>query len=1326
MNPYQSQQYPPYNPYSQPQQSRGFQQPQPPQPQPQPQQRPPPAPSTPYNAYYPPRQQQQQQPVQPASFASRNYQSYQSQPPAQPAVAQAYAQRSTPGPFPGTGAFNRPVSSYVQPVYSYGVPQQSSYTPQLPARGRSQSPDKGNTMPTQPVRQNSAGYPVGTPMSAGFNKPPQGYLVQSTGFVHQRPIAGPSAQAPVGYNASQPTSGLTSQGYGRPVSMPPNSYSRTPSNSFSQAPSQYGVSTARVPSQTYEQPQAIAQPPLPPSQVSPATQAYQPQGLQSHPPQTQGFQTQQVGLQMSGMQSLPQSQTRQLSQEFTSQAAPTPTPAPAPAPAPAQVPGFQTFQRRTFGQQVSRTQSQPSPQPSQYVPPPNPAPSQTIPPHQTEGPYQPPPHTLGISHPQPQPLPARPFAPSPSPSPSPAAMRRSPSPAPPPSPTRRRPLPATPGVGQAGPPPFSRSPSARAVSPLPARRQTVDVVPASIPSPQAPFSQPPVQSTPPSAQATSPLQSTNDQPVVPSKGPSAEIRRRALPFSPTKPPNVGTAMGNGKFKLPPTRSSTLPVNASNHPALVEVQKQEVPVRMPASPWLPSSQEDVHSEDDVPKAKLDKGKGRAVEPIEEEETIIQRTESPESMFSSVEPPMPPPSQRIVVEAQAQTEPEPEPAPVRQLEEQPQVVSSPEPICQIGLQRTDKAPTSVTVPTETAALSAAPSNDSLPSPPPSPSPAARPLRSHVRAPADVSTSPTEAVVPDFAIPPISSSPRKPAPTLPAVVLSPRKPVSTLPTVIPSPRKPASPLPSMVPASEKAMPPLPPPSPQERAVPMPSSPQKSTVPIPSSPFKQRRDLPFASSQPSDIHSAASRRVFPDVPQQSGSSRQAQPSVPLSAQRQPSQPTPAPVQQQFPSSRLQTVSPPQTGFTSQKERPTQSLAFRLAAMSFQEDQGPKHGHHPVTPAAPVIQRPVVQPHQHAAPRMQIPVINVPDDDDGDDDDESDDEEDDGPSMGPTINISGPPPPSINVSSAPSITFSSAPSINVTSHMGPSVTISSAPSITVSSESNPPSTSKRGVIPSIILDDLAGNLNGSHDNHSHTAVASSGRRHGQAFRAVGAKKGGFMCYGCGRGIVGRIVSAMGGRWHPACFRCCECGELLEHVSSYEHEGQPYCHLDYHEKFAPQCYHCHTPIIDEHFVTLDDPVLGKRTYHELHFFCAECGEPFITPEHAAKRNRARNKNRYVDEDDDDDYITEPHPSDIDVAFTVYQGHPYCEPCHVRLRYPKCKQCKKSLRDGDKAIEALGGIWCWECFVCGRCEKPFDDPAFFQRDKKAYCQPCYSIMLRNEL
>ncbi|KAF9816594.1 hypothetical protein IEO21_03995 [Rhodonia placenta] len=215
----------------------------------------------------------------------------------------------------------------------------------------------------------------------------------------------------------------------------------------------------------------------------------------------------------------------------------------------------------------------------------------------------------------------------------------------------------------------------------------------------------------------------------------------------------------------------------------------------------------------------------------------------------------------------------------------------------------------------------------------------------------------------------------------------------------------------------------------------------------------------------------------------------------------------------------------------------------------------------------------------------------------------------------------------------------------------------------------------------------------------------------------GLTCGGCGGAIVGRTVSAMGARWHPGCFRCCVCNELLEHLSSYEHEGRAYCGLDYHERFAPRCYHCKTVIVDERFITLDDPELGKRTYHDMHFFCAECGDPFLAPS-ASSRAPAGGQTFSGDgifsggEDD--------------VGFTVYRGHPYCEACHVRLRLPKCKRCKKAIRDGKRAVEALGGKWCWECFVCASCERPFDNPAFFQRDGKPFCEHCFSIMIKNEM
>lgn len=128
------------------------------------------------------------------------------------------------------------------------------------------------------------------------------------------------------------------------------------------------------------------------------------------------------------------------------------------------------------------------------------------------------------------------------------------------------------------------------------------------------------------------------------------------------------------------------------------------------------------------------------------------------------------------------------------------------------------------------------------------------------------------------------------------------------------------------------------------------------------------------------------------------------------------------------------------------------------------------------------------------------------------------------------------------------------------------------------------------------------------------------------------------------------------------------------------------QRFAPKCYHCKTSIVDERFITLDDPELGKRTYHEQHFFCSECGDPFLTPSIPGGGSGGGGGGGLTFTGDGDF-------EDDNVGFTVYRGYPYCEACHVRLRSPKCKRCKKPIRAGAQAVEALGGKWCWECFVC---------------------------------
>ncbi|KAI1325264.1 hypothetical protein F5Y16DRAFT_378362 [Xylariaceae sp. FL0255] len=200
-------------------------------------------------------------------------------------------------------------------------------------------------------------------------------------------------------------------------------------------------------------------------------------------------------------------------------------------------------------------------------------------------------------------------------------------------------------------------------------------------------------------------------------------------------------------------------------------------------------------------------------------------------------------------------------------------------------------------------------------------------------------------------------------------------------------------------------------------------------------------------------------------------------------------------------------------------------------------------------------------------------------------------------------------------------------------------------------------------------------------------------------------CHECGHPIVGRFVALKGAseRFHPQCFRCYSCGTGLEALEISpepdnfrsarleriarraageildENPGETmaedgdsrlrfYCHLDWHELFAPRCKHCKTPILGEHIVAL-----GGQHFHHGHFFCAECGDPFGPG------------NTHIEKD----------------------GYAWCVNCQTKRterRAPKCKRCKKPTV--GQYVIALGGEWHDECFRCADCGGGFDDGQVF--------------------
>ena len=202
-------------------------------------------------------------------------------------------------------------------------------------------------------------------------------------------------------------------------------------------------------------------------------------------------------------------------------------------------------------------------------------------------------------------------------------------------------------------------------------------------------------------------------------------------------------------------------------------------------------------------------------------------------------------------------------------------------------------------------------------------------------------------------------------------------------------------------------------------------------------------------------------------------------------------------------------------------------------------------------------------------------------------------------------------------------------------------------------------------------------------------------------------CHECGHPIEGRFVSLAGSseRFHPQCFACYSCGTSLEALEispepdNYraarlerialreagemltEEPGKTmaedgdarlrfYCHLDWHELFAPRCKHCKTPIMGEHVVAL-----GAH-WHFGHFFCAECGDPF-------ERGMT-----HIEKD----------------------GYAWCVSCQTKRterRAPKCRKCRTAVI--GQYVQALGGEWHDECFRCATCGGGFDDGQIFPRE-----------------
>ncbi|KAF7203059.1 leupaxin isoform X1 [Nothobranchius furzeri] len=166
-------------------------------------------------------------------------------------------------------------------------------------------------------------------------------------------------------------------------------------------------------------------------------------------------------------------------------------------------------------------------------------------------------------------------------------------------------------------------------------------------------------------------------------------------------------------------------------------------------------------------------------------------------------------------------------------------------------------------------------------------------------------------------------------------------------------------------------------------------------------------------------------------------------------------------------------------------------------------------------------------------------------------------------------------------------------------------------------------------------------------------------------------CAACNKGIVGKMITALGEVWHPEHFVCEVCKKELGTIGFFEREGRPFCDKDYHELFSPRCAYCKRPIMQNILTALD------QTWHPEHFFCTHCGDLFGQE-----------------------------------GFLEKDGKPYCYKDFYHLFAPKCSGCGDSVR--ENYLTAANGTWHPECFVCADCLKPFSDGCFMELNGRVLC------------
>uniref|UniRef100_A0A158P9V9 Testin n=1 Tax=Angiostrongylus cantonensis TaxID=6313 RepID=A0A158P9V9_ANGCA len=166
-----------------------------------------------------------------------------------------------------------------------------------------------------------------------------------------------------------------------------------------------------------------------------------------------------------------------------------------------------------------------------------------------------------------------------------------------------------------------------------------------------------------------------------------------------------------------------------------------------------------------------------------------------------------------------------------------------------------------------------------------------------------------------------------------------------------------------------------------------------------------------------------------------------------------------------------------------------------------------------------------------------------------------------------------------------------------------------------------------------------------------------------------------------------GEMWHPNCFRCAECNQLLVDMLYFHFQGKYYCGRHFADQQYPRCAGC-----DELIFAREYTFAEEKSWHFDHFACFKC-----------------------------DFRLGGH------RYMTKNEQPHCIDCYMKYFARSCDTCGEKIGADEKRLNYQDYHWHakMECFHCRQCDMDLIGKKFLFKDRNLFCSSQCKVAYRNK-